>query len=263
MNKKLNRLIKWECEETDMKKVIIVSVVMIGFLLTGCGSKGISAEEAGELLIDRLIYQKDEDKFAKDFKDGKEVGEDLDGSSKQFEENFKEGLSATGAEVSQKQVDQLTDELLKQVQEKTTYRIAGIDEKKDKVTITYFITGLDLVSAMQEMTRQLIKDALKDPEVTENEEETLKMTIDILEERVKAIKIMTDPVELDIVLEKEKGKWLIPEDQEEQVFNVFMAFLSGTKDEETMEADLAEAFNEVAKEIIETLDNQPIGNKEE
>ncbi|MHC5228016.1 DUF5105 domain-containing protein [Enterococcus sp. LJL99] len=246
-----------------MKKIIMVSVVMVGFLLTGCGSKGISAEDAGELLVDRLIYQKDEDKFAKDFKDGEAVGEELDNNRKQFEGNFKAGLTGTGAEISQKQVDQLTEELLKQVQEKTTYRIAGLDEKKNKVTITYFITGLDLVSAMQEMTRQLIKDALEDPEVTEDEEKTLNMTIDILEERVKAIKIMTDPVELDIVLEKEKGKWVIPNNQKDQIFNLFMAFLSGTKDEKTMEADLEEAFNEVAKEIIENLDNQPIGNKKE
>lgn len=246
-----------------MKKIIMISIVMIGFLLTGCGSKGISAEDAGELLINRLIYQKDEDKFSKEFEDGKAVGESLDNSSKQFEENFRTGLIATGAEISQKQVDQLTEELLKQVKEKTTYRIAGIGEKKNKVTITYFITGLDLVSAMQEMTRQLIKDALKNPEVIEDEEKTLEMTIDILEERVKAIKIMTDPVELDIELEKKNGKWIIPDNQKEQVFNLFMAFLSGTKDEETMEADLEEAFNVVAKEIIENIDNQPIGNKDE
>lgn len=246
-----------------MKKMLMISAVLLAIVLTGCGSKGISAEDAGELLVDRLIYQKDEDKFSKEFKDGKVVGEELDGSSKQFEENFKAGLTATGAEISQKQVDQLTEELLKQVKEKTTYRIAGIDEKKNKATITYFITGLDLVSAMQEMTRQLIKDALKDPEVTEDEEKTLEMTIAILEERVKAIKIMTDPVELDIELVKEKGKWVIPNNQKDEIFNLFMAFLSGTKDEETMEADLEEAFNEVAKEIIENLDNEPIGTKKE
>ena len=246
-----------------MKKRMMILIVTVGFILTGCQSKGISAEDAGELLVNRMIYQKDEDKFAKEFKNGKEVGKELDGNSKQFENNLTDGLTATGAKVSQKQVDQLTNELLKQVKEKTAYRIAGIDEKKNSVTITYFITGLDLVSAMQEMTRQLIKEALENPEVTNDEEKTLKMTIDILEKRVKAIKIITDPVELTIVLEKEKGKWIIPENQKDKIFNLFMAFLSGTKDEETMKADLEDAFNDVAKEIIENLDNQPIGNKKD
>ncbi|WP_207695324.1 hypothetical protein DOK67_0000867 [Enterococcus sp. DIV0212c] len=243
-----------------MKKVWIASLILAGIFLTSCGSKGISAEDAGELFIDRLVYQKEESKFSKEFRDGKQAGKELDENSKAFEENFAKGLSSTGAQVPEKQANQLTKQLLQQVKEKATYKIVQIDETKTGATITYYVTGLDLVSAMQEMTRQLVKDTISNPEIAKDEQKTLEATFSILEERVKAIKIKTDPVALKLHLEKEKGKWFVPDDQKEAVSNLFMAFISGSSDMDTMNKELQEALNEVAKEIVDSLDKMPIPN---
>jgi len=243
-----------------MKKVWIASLILAGIFLTSCGSKGISAEDAGELFVDRLVYQKEESKFSKEFRDGKQAGKELDENSKAFEENFAKGLSSTGAQVPEKQANQLTKQLLQQVKEKATYKIVQIDETKTGATITYYVTGLDLVSAMQEMTRQLVKDTISNPEIAKDEQKTLEATFSILEERVKAIKIKTDPVALKLHLEKEKGKWFVPDDQKEAVSNLFMAFISGSSDMDTMNKELQEALNEVAKEIVDSLDTMPIPN---
>ncbi|WP_086314666.1 hypothetical protein A5821_002256 [Enterococcus sp. 7F3_DIV0205] len=243
-----------------MKKLWITSLLVMGIVLTSCGSKGISAEDAGELFVDRLVYQKEEQKFAKEFRDGEQVGKELDENSKTFEENFAKGLSSTGAKVPEKQADQLTKELLQQAREKATFKIVQIDETKKGATITYYVTGLDLVSAMQEMTRQLVKETLADTEIAKDEQKTLDATFSILEERVKAIKIKTDPVELKLRLEKEKGKWFVPNDQKQAVSNLFLAFISGSKDINTMNKELQEALNEVAKEILDSLDTIPIPN---
>lgn len=243
-----------------MKKLWIVSLLFVGIFLTSCGSKGISAEEAGALFVDRLVYQKEESKFAKEFRDGEQVGKKLDENSKTFEENFAKGLSSTGAKVPEKQADQLTNELLQQAREKATYKIVQIDETKNGATISYYVTGLDLVSAMQEMTRQLVKETLADSEIAKDDQKTLDATFSILEERVKAIKIKTDPVELKLKLEKEKGKWFVPDNQKTAVSNLFMAFISGSKDTDTMNKELQEALNEVAKEIIDSLDTLPVPN---
>ncbi|MGM0219119.1 DUF5105 domain-containing protein [Enterococcus sp. AZ126] len=241
-----------------MKKLWIISLVLAGIFLTSCGSKGISAEDAGALFVDRMIYQKEESNFTKEFRDGEQVGKELDDNSKTFEENFAKGLSSTGAKVPEKQADQLTNELLKQTREKATYKIVQIDETKTGATITYYVTGLDLVSAMQEMTRQLVKDTLADPEIVKDEQKTLEATFSILEERIKSIKIKTDPVEVKLRLEKEKGKWFVPNNQKTAVSNLFMAFVSGSKDIDTMNKELQEALNDVAKEIIDSMDMIPI-----
>lgn len=39
-----------------------------------------------------------------------------------------------------------------------------------------------------------------------------------------------------------------------------MAFISGSEDVETMNKELQEALNEVAKEIIDSLDTLPVPN---
>ncbi|EOL45049.1 DUF5105 domain-containing protein [Enterococcus caccae] len=243
-----------------MKKLWIASLLLVAIMLTSCGSKGISAEDAGALFVDRLVYQKEENKFAKEFREGEQVGKELDKNIKSFEENFAKGLSATGAKVPQKEANQLTKKLLEQAQEKTSYKIVKIDETKTGAVISYYVTGLDLVSAMQEMTRQLVKKTLADPEIAKDDQKTLEATFSILEERVKSIKIKTDPVELELHLEKEKGKWFVPENQKEAVSNLFMAFISGSENTEMMNKELKDAMNEVAKEIIDSLDTLPMPN---
>lgn len=243
-----------------MKKIWIASLILVGIFLTSCGPKGISAEEAGELFVDRLVYQKEKIRFTKGFRNGEQAGKELDGNSKVFEENFTKGLSSTGAQVPEKQANQLTKELLQQARGKTSYKIVQIEETKTGATVTYYVTGLDLVSAMQEMTRQLVKETLANPEIAKDDQKTLEATFSILKERVKAIKIKTDPVELKLHLEKEKGKWFVPKNQKEVVSNLFMAFISGSKDTATMNKELQESLNEVAKEIVDSLDTQPIPN---
>ncbi|MCA5014382.1 MULTISPECIES: DUF5105 domain-containing protein [unclassified Enterococcus] len=245
-----------------MKKLWFVPLIVVGFLLTSCGTKGILAEDAGELLIDRLIYQKEGNKFKKEFRDGEQASKELDENSKKFEENFANGLSSAGAKVKEEQSSQLTKELLQQAREKTSYKVVQIDENKKGATISYYVTGLDLVSAMQEMTRELVKKTMESPELANNDQKTLDATFSILEERVQTIKIKTDPVELKIRLEKEKGKWFVPEDQKDAVFNLFLAFIAGAESVDAMNEELEVAMNEVAKEIIDSLDSQPIVNND-
>lgn len=237
-----------------MKKLNIGLLLLAGIFLASCGSRGLSAEEAGELFVDRLVYQKEASKFAKEFRDGKQVGQELDENIREFEDNFAKGLSSTGAQVPEEEENQLTKELVQQAKDKATYKIVKIDETKTGATISYYVTGLDLVSAMQEMARQLVKETLANPEIAEDDQKTLEATFSILEERVQAIKIKTDPVEIKLHLEKEKGKWFVPDNQKEVVSNLFLAFISGSKDTKTMNKELEEALNEVAKEIIDSLD---------
>ncbi|MEI5993875.1 DUF5105 domain-containing protein [Candidatus Enterococcus mansonii] len=243
-----------------MKKLWMTSLVLVIVLLTSCGGKGISAEDAGELFVDRLVYQEEESTFAKEFRDGKKAGKELDKNSQIFEESFAQGLSSAGAKVSKKEAKELTKELLRQVKDKTTYKIVQVDEKKNGAEITYYVTGLDLVSAMKEMTRELVKDTLANPELAKDDQKTLDSTFSILKEQLQTIKVKTDPVALKVHLEKEKGKWFVPNDKKDEVSNLFMAFISGAKNSDTMNKELQEAMNDVAKEIIDSIDKQPILN---
>lgn len=238
------------------KKLGLISIVLMAFLLASCGAKAIPAEEVAELFVNRLVYKKDNEKFIKNFRDGEKTASELDKIGKDFEENFVTGLSSTGVDISEKQAKSLTTELLKQVKAKSEYTVVTIDETKNGATITYYVTGLDLVNTMLDMTRQLIKDALDNPEIAQNEQKTLDATIKILEDKVKTIKISSDPVELKVRLEKEKGQWFIPSDQKENVANLYMAFISGTKDMQEMNDQLADGLNRVVEEVTENLNKE-------
>lgn len=242
-----------------MKKTAVLIIALTALLLTGC-NKAIPAEEAGELFIDRLVYQERTNEFADAFEDGVKTGEKLDKNAEKFEDDFLEGLLASEEDVSERDVTGLTQELLKQMREKTTFKVAGIKEEKDAATITYFITGLDLVNAVKEMTRTLIKEASEAAEASDEElngEETLQSAITIFTERIQVIKIENDSIEMDLTLKKEKGKWFIPKDQEEVVSNIFMAFISGTEKPEELDEALNEVTDEVMNEMLNDLYSQP------
>lgn len=243
------------------KKLGLMLLIFLTFFLSSCGAKAIPAEEVAELFVNRLVYKKDNEKFVKSFRDGEQVASELDKIGEDFETNFVNSLSSTGVEISKKQASALTNELLKQVKEKAEYKVVTIDETKNGATITYFVTGLDLVNTMLDMTRQLIKDALDNPEIAQSEQKTLDATLSILEDRVKTIKISSDPVELKLKLEKEKGQWLIPADQKEAVSNLYMAFISGTKDMKEMNKELTDGLNRVIEEVSGKLADEPNAGK--
>lgn len=246
-------------EKTHMKKTALFIIAVTALVLTGC-NKAIPADEAGELLIDRLIYQERTNEFADAFEDGVKTGEELDKNAEKFEDDFLEGLLTGDESVSERDVAGLTQELLKQMREKTSFKVAGIKEEKDTATITYFITGLDLVNAVKEMTRTLIREASEAAEQSEDEasgEETLQSAITILTERIQVIKIENDSIEMDLRLEKANGKWFIPDDQKEVVSNIFMAFISGTEKPEELDEALNEVTDEVMNELLDDLYSQP------
>ncbi|MGC6770452.1 DUF5105 domain-containing protein [Enterococcus sp. LJL128] len=244
-----------------MKKAAVMIIAFVSILLTGC-NRAIPADEAGELLIDRLIYQEKKNEFEAGFRDGEATGKKLDDNSLDFEENFISGLESTGTKVPKEEAEKLTQELLKQTKAKTSYRIVEIKENKKGAEITYFITGLDLVNAMKEMTRTLVREAVEKADGAETDQEILESTISILTERIKVIKIENDDIEISLKLEKEGGKWYIPAAQEETVSRIFMAFISGTEDDEELNDGLNEAVDEVMNEMLDSLYSQPALDEE-
>ncbi|MTD41818.1 DUF5105 domain-containing protein [Erwinia sp. CPCC 100877] len=247
-----------------MKKLWLATMIsaVALLILSGCGSKGISAEEAGELFVNRLVYQKEKGNFAKEFQSGEQLGQELDDTIQTFEEKFSQSLNTTGAEIPQKQAQQVSQELQKQAKEKTTYKIVEVDEKGTAATITYYVTGLDLVSAVQEMTRELVKETLSNSEISEDDQKTIEATFNILKERVKVIKVKADPVEFKLHLKKEKGQWYLPEKNKEEAINFYITFISGAKNIDAMNDELEDAMNEVAQEIIDSLDTPAVSKSE-
>ena len=62
---------------------------------------------------------------------------------------------------------------------------------------------------------------------------------------------------MELLLKKADGKWYVSSTEQEAVSNLFMAFISGTKDTESMDNELAEALSKVEQEIIDSLSEQP------
>lgn len=241
-----------------MKKLWFIPLIIFVGILSGCMTGGVSAEDAGDILIDRIIYQKQNQKFSNEFRDGLEEGKKIDEAVSVFEKNLIGGIERTGADIPEEDGNRLIKELLQQTKEKTSYKIVQIDETRNAATITYYVTGLDLVSAMQGMTRDLIKESLADENEKKSEQEIFQNTLEILENQLKTIKIKPDPVELKVFLKKSKGKWYIPDSQSENLSNLFLAFVAGTQDNDTMNEELEEALNDVAKEILESAENSPV-----
>lgn len=237
-----------------MKKRWFVVLFSLLTVLSGCGHS--AHEYTGEIFINRLAYQKEGQAFNELFENGAQLGAELDANKTKFKQAFSENLTAEDQQASEALIDELTDRLFRQVAMKTRFRIADIKETGSTIKITYLVTGLDFIGAMKETSREVIQQALEEPDFAEKEQHILKETLTILNQNVDIIKIESEPIELSIVLEKKGGVWHIPNDQKQQTYHLFMAFMTGTKNTKDMNQQLYKASSQVFEEAIQAIEEE-------
>jgi hypothetical protein len=230
-----------------MKKIGLLAISLL--FLVGCTPKAIPVEEAAQQLTDRLVYQKQAAEFEENFVDGATLAKSLDQNSAEFERSFAQGLAVTGGTIPQEQAQALTDTLMKQVREKTSFTVKKLSEEDGIGKVEIEVKGLDFVSVMGTTAKELTDKMLKDAAFAKDDQKVLTETVTLLEKNLQAASAKEEAQALPLTLASKDGKWQIPEDQQPAVENLYLAFISGEKDQSALSAAMAEMVQEIAKEI--------------
>ncbi|EOT39214.1 MULTISPECIES: DUF5105 domain-containing protein [Enterococcus] len=234
-----------------MKKRSIFLMVLMAFILGGC-SRAIPAEDAGKLFVDRVVYDKDTEKFTENFANGEELNKGFKENEKNFKDNFTAGLISVGDVVPEDKADELTTLLNKQIKDVTSYQVE-IKAAGKISNVTYEVKGLDFAAIMKETSKGITKKMIADNKLASDQNKIIEETLALLKENIQKAKAKEKAVPIMIEMKPEKGKWTVVRGQREQINNLYFAFVAGVKDQEALTNEWNQAMAEVVKEVQEEL----------
>lgn len=237
-----------------MKKLLLPMLLGI-LMLAGCAPKAIPAKEAADLFVQQLIYQKEGTDFEENFQNGDELKKSFETNAIAFRDTFATGLVAADGDVSEETASEITALLLDKVKSATDYKIkVGEAEASDSIrNVTYQVHGLDLVTVMKQTTQLVTAEMLKNTALAKDEAKLQAETVKQLQHVLEAPPVKAEAVNVMLEMKPEKGKWVVVGGQQKQLEGLYLAFVAGVKDADTLAADWQKAQEELAQELQQEL----------
>lgn len=241
-----------------MKKWFMLPVLILMLFLTSCGNgDDLSAEEAADLFINRLIYEKSNGEFTSQFVNGKDLANNFNKNAQNFCGNFTSSLEAiSNNDFTDEDALELTRELIKEMDGKTTYTIKNQSTNGDYTSVTFEIHGLDFTGIIRGTVNNLVKDYRLSPEIMEDKNIAGKRAISILKDEIKDVEIKEKPIEISLVLKKSGHRWQIADNQNKRITSIFLAFISGEESQDDLTLEINNEVAEVVQELLNEVDAQ-------
>lgn len=229
-----------------MKKTgtVIGALLFMLLFISGC-TKAIPAEEAANILIDTMIYDQQTEAFQTNFANSEELTEIFVEQRTLFEENFTQGILQTGEAVDEQLAMEISEMVMQQMRETTSYQIKNITETKPIYHVTYEIQGFNLLQLFKESLTELLVRIQNDNELVKDEKTLIATTVAIMQEKIPTIEANDTSTEVTLQLKVNRGKWEIVNGQDEALASLYLAFFSSMRSQE----ELTNAMTEVLSEI--------------
>lgn len=229
-----------------MKKTgtVIGALLFMLLFISGC-TKAIPAEEAANILIDTMIYDQQTEAFQTNFASSEELTEIFIEQRTLFEENFTQGILQTGEAVDEQLAMEISEMLMQQMREATSYQIQNITETKPVYHVTYEIQGFNLLQLFKESITELLVRIQNDNELVKDEETLIATTVAIMQEKIPTIEANDTSTEVTLQLKVNRGKWEIVNGQDEALASLYLAFFSSMRSQEELTNAMTEALSEI------------------
>lgn len=229
------------------QKYVILMALSFIFLLVGCGSKALEANEIGKLFINTFVFKKDKPRFEENFVEGELVNKQLTIMTNTFEETFSNVFDTVVEDLSDEEKEKLSSDLMTQVREKSHFTVDATEESKKEVVVTYTIYGLDYADLVEQTLTSLFNELMKETTVTTID--TKRALLHSYEEALVGTKAVNKPVTIDVTFIKNKKQWEIAENQDDKLEKILLAFVSGFGEKEQYEEEMTEMLSRVMTQV--------------
>ncbi|HCM88420.1 MULTISPECIES: DUF5105 domain-containing protein [Vagococcus] len=210
------------------KSMLLIPFLMVLFLVTGCGKKGLDGDEISKVFIENFIYEKEADKFKENFVDGDILSKQLSIMTDGFQESFSEVFDPVAGPLSAKEKEEISSGLMKEVREKSDYNYTIKEESKNNIMVTYKIKGFNY-SSLVETTLKGVSTEIKINNSTDPKQ-TKRMILSAFSDALDKGKVMEKETKVTMKFKKEKKKWVLAENQDETLEVLLLSFITGYND---------------------------------
>ena len=220
-----------------MRKINLFKAALVGgiLFLAACSHSMISAQEAGEMLINQIIYGNDEEAFSENFVDAEQIIADSHNWLVDFifyGYDFlllDEGLFYP----SSSDQDLIFETTLNSLRSHTSFEISAIEEDGATATFFVYVYGLDSIDFLTVATRraQSTRELLTISGYPENEiiDALSDLLVELHTETIHNFKARSERVEIAFVLERAGNRWQVA--AEDEIKTLAFAFVNGFSDE--------------------------------
>lgn len=239
-----------------MKKMSVLMFSIVSFFtLTGCNRVAgeLNATQAAELFTEQLIHENARGRFDEQFVDGEHLAQSMAQVGEHVSESFFDDFVLEGAVIDESTRDELVA-LMKARLPQTHFRVLPrVDtDFPDYETVEYQIFGLDYMSLMQAVGGDLVQAMDENREIIHLPQEMMNITIESLRTHIPQMIASTTGVYTELRFFQEyDGRWHIAPHQEEAIRTMFLSFLTGTADEQSLNERVEEALGRVYQTIQE------------
>ena len=203
---------------------MLTLTVMIG--VAACGVKKPNPKEATEVLVNAMMYQKDED-----IKKYKSVfNQDVTQSKEEAEKAFKAGFAkSSGLAAADKEIEDLWNAILKQINDKATYTVEVVKDDKTNPEVIVKIKGLNMTSITTTLQAKVTEEVKKDPTIAQDQAKVTKLVMSVMKDAIENIEASDTEVTVPVKLEPNKdskNKWQIV-DETQTTSKIATVFLLG------------------------------------
>jgi hypothetical protein len=198
--------------------------VMIG--VAACGAQKPTPKEATEVLVNAMMYQKDED-----IKKYKSVfNQDATQSKEEAEKAFKAGFAtSSGLAAGDKEIEDLWNAILKQINDKATYTVEVVKDDKTNPEVIVKIKGLNMTSITTTLQAKVTEEVKNDPTIAQDQAKVTKLVMSVMKDAIENIEASDTEVTVPVKLEPNKdskNKWQIV-DETQTTSKIATVFLLG------------------------------------
>ncbi|MEG0255198.1 MAG: hypothetical protein RR554_04095 [Vagococcus sp.] len=216
----------------------IVCLLMVIFIFSGCSKKGLDEQEIAKVFIEDFIYHKETKKFKENFDNGDILSKQLSIMTTNVGDSFSSVFDPITGPLPDKEKKQISEGLMKKVQETSSYNYSVKEVKKNQYKVTYKIQGFDYAHLVDKTLDEVLSELMKNEDITgkESKQMILKSFNTALGKGTKSKQVTN----VTLTFEKDKKKWQISEGQDEELELILMAFVSGYNNKDDYDKEMTE-----------------------
>ncbi|MDT2833348.1 DUF5105 domain-containing protein [Vagococcus carniphilus] len=206
-------------------KIVLLCFFMGIFIFSGCSNKGMDEKEISRVFIEDFIYHKETKKFKENFVDGDILSKQLTIMTTNFEDTFSGVFDPITGPLSNDEKKQISDGLMKQVKETSSYKYKVKEGEKNQIEVTYQITGFDYAHLVEQTLDGVLGELMKETDMKASTSK--QMILHSFSNALSKGKESKKETEVTLKLEKVKKEWQIVEGQDDKLESILLAFISG------------------------------------
>ncbi len=220
------------------KTYLLCSLIILVMTLGACGKKALTSEEVGSLFVDHFIYQQQDEAFKETFVEGELLSKQLKLMTNVFEDSFSDVFDSVVDNLTDEEKEQLSTDLMRTVRKKSSYELKTQEIDKKRVEVTYTIHGFDYSHLVEQTLETVFRELMKSPSLSSDNQKTGLLLA--YEEGLEKGQTKKEATEVSLIFEKDKKKWQLADNQDDELEKLLLAFISGINDKDQYNKEMSD-----------------------